>query len=251
MKNDQSKLMDETLSSHNPPVEEEEAVEKTPEEGTAPTEETSPEETPEAPEVTAEEEIGALFANDEEEPEEPEEEPETSEEPEEGIEPPEGLTEDQFDEIISSKESFEKYISRVRGEVMKEATDVFRSELNTAKEEMLSQIPKVVGKASEEAVQVKQETTKFFDAHPYLRERRPYVRDMVARISTDNPEMTVAQVLSEVGKRAERDFSAYEQAQEREGKRKPTFAGAGGRRAPSGQSDTRTKQERLLDSTFS
>ena len=245
----QDALMDETLTTtpEKPSQEAPEEAAQTPENVT---EETS-EET-ETPELSAEDEIGALFTNTEEEPSGSEE----SEEPSDSEKPvsetsEESLSDDEFDELVSSKEKFTEYIKKSQEATIKSLTETFRSELNVAKQEMLAKIPDVVGNASKQAIEVKNETTKFFQDYPYLTERRAYVRDMVARISTEKPELSPRDILAEVGRRAERDFSAYEKAKERETTRNTPFAGAGGRRAPSGQTDNRSRQQKLLDETFS
>lgn len=269
----QEELLDETFSEESEGAEEVEQPEETEheeetsEEGEGEGEEEQEEETEgssggeeeEEAEVSAEEELEGIL-NPSESSEEEEEgddagegsEEEESEEGEEDETSSIELTDDEFDEITTNKEALKSYAEKIQNSALAQARDEFRQELATAKEEILRNIPEVVGKVSERAQNVRTLTQNFFSENPGLKERRGYVKDMTATVSTQNPDWSAKQVLDEVAKRAERDLGASVKAEKREKERKgPKFAGAGGRRAPSGNKDTRTKQEKLLDETFS
>src|SRR5690625_198102 len=211
----------------------------------------------ETSEEVTEEDIGNLFGGDI--VEEVSESAETGEEDEtpstEESEAPVDLFElsdEEYEEVITSRKHFADYIKRVQKASEKKIATQFREELDRAKEDFLKSVPELVQKSATRASTIKQITSEFFQNNPFLAERKPYVRDMVSRVSSDNPEMGAKEVLDEVAKRARRDFGAYEKATKRENERsnRPVFAGSGGRRSPSGGSDNRSKQQKLLDETF-
>ncbi len=241
-----------------------------PEEPETPQEPEEPEtpEEPEEPEATEDDILDYLsgrkdVAEESEDPEEPEE-PETPEEPEEPETPEEpeefeayDLTEEEYEEITSSPEKFAEFATQLRKEAqadaLKQVRAEFKQELANAKEEILRNIPEVVQKSAKRAQSVQQLRDNFFEENPALKQKLPYVRDMTATVATQNPDWSAQQVLGEVANRAYRDLDLSKQAKEREQERKtndPKFAGAGGRRSPSGEKDTRTKQEKILDQTF-
>lgn len=273
MKTDnQAQFMDDTLTSHKVPKAEEPVEPTEPVEPEEPVEEpTEPQEPvePEEPKDPEAELLDWLSAREEggtggEEPEEPQEpaEPAEPQEPAETAEPEElnfSLDNDQFEEVTSSPEALSNYAEKIykkavtdlRSEI--EATKAeLRQELASAKEEVVQNIPQLVSKSAERTQAVKGLVSNFYTKYPDLKEKREYVRDMIRTISGKNPDMKPEQVLTEVATRAKRDFGIAEKAQSREQKRKggPKFAGAGGRRSPSGAEDTRTQQQKLLDETF-
>jgi len=279
--NDQSKFMDDTLTSYNKPEPAEPESPK-PEKPAEPekkeVKETPPKDTgiekTEEPEVSPEDELLQwLDSRGSSEPETPAETPETSETPEtpEVPETPETpteaeteevsltLTNDEFEEVTSSPEELGKFAQRIYNKAVsdmrKEVSQLkeeFQQQLATAKEEVVQNIPNLVSKSAERAQATRSLVSNFYDKYPDLKERREYVRDMIGTVSGKNPDWSAQKVLDEVATRAQRDFNIQEKAVSREKQRKadPKFAGAGGRRAPSGNEDTRTRQQKLLDDTF-
>lgn len=281
-KNDQSKFMDQTLTSHKAAEEEEpvtppagaSAAEiEEPElkgdegEGTTPPAEGGIEEPEKDPQAELLDWLGeraaAQGANDNGGGEGKGEEPVTppankgGEEEEEAINF--SLDNDAFEEVTSSPEALSQYAEKIykkavadlRGEIESTKAEL-KQELATAKEELVQNIPNLVAKSTERTQAVKGLVSNFYTKYPELKEKREYVRDMIRTVSGKNPEMSPEAVLTEVATRAKRDFGIAEKAQTREQQRNnsPKFAGAGGRRAPSGHTDTRTKQQKLLEDTF-
>ena len=169
------------------------------------------------------------------------------------------LDNDRFEEVTSNPEELAKYakgiydkaITDMRGELA-QIKEEFQQQLASAKEEVLQNIPQLVSKSAERTQATRSLVSNFYGTYPDLKDRREYVRDMITTVSGRNPDWDAQKVLDEVAARAKRDFGIHEKAQEREKERKsdPKFAGAGGRRTPSGQVDNRTNQQKLLDDTF-
>lgn len=270
----QAELMDETLDSYS--VEEEPEGKETPPAKKDEGEETPPVEPKEGDdeeeEATAEEELEGILSGSDEEDEEPageeeEEEPETpptgdkekeEEQPEEA-EVTLDLSNDEFEDVTSSPEALAKYASKIYDKAEKtfdkkleKAEKKFEQALEKRAEEIMKGIPEVVSKSAERAQSTADLTKNFYSNYPELKERRGYVKRMVNSVSTQNPGWSAKQVLDEVGQLAEQDFQLAKEAKETEKKRNdPKFAGAGGRRSPSGNEDNRSKQQKLLDQTFS
>lgn len=249
---EQAELVDNTFSEepYTQRSEESEKAEQSEESET-------PEELEEGEEDVSEEDVDD-FLRDRVEAEEKEPGEEESKTPEE-LETPElenlELDEDTFEEVTSSHEKFTEFISKVQENAVKQTRAETQQMIENAREEILKSIPQVVQKSASRAQSVEQLRNQFFADNPVLKEKLPYVRDMTATVATQNPDWSAQEVLQEVGKRAKRDLNLSEQAKEREQQRKkgsggPKFAGAGGRRAPSGNKDTRSKQEKMLDQTF-
>ena len=280
---EQNQRMDETFTSYK--KEEGEETPPTPPEGAEEGEEETPPTPPagddegeegEAPESegSAEEDTLAWLEGRQEQ----EEGGEEGEEPEGGEEPPQepvgeegdegepsgeelfSIDNDEFEEITTSPESLQKYAQKIYSSALKESKaqieelrEGFQQELANAKEEILKNIPDVVQKSASRAQATQQLVSDFYGNYPDLKDRKQYVRDMIKTVQSNNSDWSAQQVLGEVAKRAQRDFGITKKAEQREQQRKPNpkFAGAGGRRAPSGQQDGRSTQQRLIDDTIS
>lgn len=259
----QEDLLDDTFGEHS--EEEEEQIKQEEPEGKPtpkPEEKKDSDEGEEADEDEGEgegdveEEIASFFDSTSEEGEDGDEEDGegedgADEEPTTSIDDILNFDEDGFDEITSSPEKFKELLKNVYAEAHKAALADAKKEISASQEQVLQNIPQMVGKAAKRAQSVRQTTQNFFATYPELKEKQGYVKDMTNTVATQNPEWTAAQVLEEVGKRAKRDLNISASAEQREKKRNnPKFAGAGGRRAPGGGEDNRSKQEKLLDDTF-
>lgn len=280
---EQNARMDEVLTTHASQGQEEE--EDTPPTGSGEEQEAASPETQgeeagaEGGEVETDEEEDTLaWLEGREEPrqeepeggeeEEDEEEPETppaggGDDGEEEDEPtgdnPFEISNEDFEEITTSPERLQKFASEIYNKALEESRkevnnlkEEFQQQLDAAKQELLQNIPDVVQKSADRAQATRQLVTNFYDKYPDLREKKQYVRDMIKTVQSNNSDWSAQQVLNEVAGRAKRDFGITEKAEKREQKRRPNpkFAGAGGRRAPSGQEDTRTTQQKLLDETI-
>jgi len=164
------------------------------------------------------------------------------------------FSDEDFEEIQTDPKKFRDYMDKVYQNAYKKASKDFDKKLEEAtgklKEETVKSIPEVFNKTAQRTQAIQSARNKFFEDNPQLKERVPYVRDMINVVSSENPDWQAEQVLEEVGKRAQRDIVATQEAEKREKERKPVFAGAGGHQTAGGGEDRRSRKQRLIDDTF-
>lgn len=95
-----------------------------------------------------------------------------------------------FDEVMSSKESFMKFFTS--------SLAMFRDQ---ATQQALISIPEVVGSYVTRQAGMKDVATEFYNKYPELANVKKYVAHVANEVSAENPALTVVQVLDEAAKR--------------------------------------------------
>lgn len=145
-------------------------------------------------------------------------------------------SEDRFEEITASRESFNEFLSEFAGSL---------------KDEFMGNLPDIVNQQVEQEMTAKRVVNDFYEANPDLKPYNSFVQHVATELASENPDWGTQKLFNEAAKESrkqlklgERDDVAQERKSSSNGKKKksegkkgskPAFAGGSkGKRAASG-----------------
>lgn len=154
------------------------------------------------------------------------------------------LTDDEYDSIMSDSKSLSKFLMRFGNQIRQQTT-----------EDVLRKIPDVVSRTTSRQHELLRQRDKFFTDNPDVAEFKGYAGHVANEIQSQNPKMSLQDVLSKTAEKVRKDLALNSQAVEKEDDRlkkqtkkqeKPAFApGPKGSRPSTG--DDRTELQKDLD----
>lgn len=154
------------------------------------------------------------------------------------------LTDDEYDEIMSSKKKFAEFLMKFGGQIRQQS-----------REDALRDIPSVVQKTTSRQQALLEKRRQFYEDNPDLKQHKGYVGYAANQIYSDNPDLSADELFAKTAERVRKDLALNKQAVEQENdrletqtnkKKQPAFTqGTKGSRSTPG--DTRDELQKDLD----